>query len=433
FWWGAFGTSLNTGRWDRAWTDPSAPYIQMDKDGTGVAVWYDSRKTADGYTGYNIYMRHLDSLLSPAYQPPAHSLRPIRPGASASTVAEAQLMAGSSQAWTGFRGLSFDGFYYTPLVSIKDDYALGTVTASAYDYVGPVRTSAAGKPYLDRNYTVSVTNHPANAAISVRLIFTKAQFDALKAQDASIQDPGSLMVVKQPSTGTAPATYTISANDQNIKPVGWGTIENTAGNETVIEGYYVEIVISDFSNFFIMKGDIVLPVTLQSFTVKAVGATALLQWATVSELQNDHFDIQRSADGRTFTTIGRVQGNGTTSIRQDYQFTDAAPFAGDNYYRLAQVDIDGHIDYSQTRMLSFNAQVGSMQLSPNPVRSTLQITLPQAASGHDVVELYNLSGRKVLVQSVPAGTKQVNIEVSMLAPGMYIVRYGDGRMKLMKQ
>ncbi|MBO9563815.1 MAG: T9SS type A sorting domain-containing protein [Niastella sp.] len=433
FWWGAFGTPLNTGRWDRSWTSPSTPSIHMNTDGTGVAVWFDGRKTPDGYTGYNIYMRHLDSLLNPAYQPPAHTLRPIRPGVSASTIADPQVMAGSSQAWTGFRGLTYDGYYYTPLVSVKDDYPLGTVTASAFDYVGPVRTTTAGKPYLDRNYTISVTNHPANAAIHVRLIFTKAQFDALKAKEPSIQDPGNLMVVKQPSTGTAPATYTISANDQNIQPVGWGTIENTVSNQTVIEGYYIEVVIDDFSNFFIMRAESTLPVTLQSFTVKAVGNNALLQWVTASEFNNDHFDIERSADGRAFTKIGRLQGNGTTSIPQDYRFTDAAPLTGNNYYRLAQVDLDGNINYSPIRLLSFNAQVRTMQLSPNPAKSTLHILLPQAASGQHNIELYNLSGMKVLVQSVPAGTMQLDADISTLAPGMYIVRYGDKNMKVVKQ
>jgi hypothetical protein len=431
-WWGATGTPLNTGRRDGGWTDPSAPYIHMDKDGTGVAVWSDSRKTDAGYTGYNIYMRHLDNLLNPAYQPPSLSVRPIRPGVSASTAADPQLMAGSSQAWTGFRGLNYDASYYTPLVSIKDDYPLGTVNASAYDYVGPIRTTA-GKPYLNRNYTITVTNHPANAAIKVRLIFTKAQFDALKAQDASILDPGYLMVVKQPSAGAVPASYTISANDQSVQPAGWGTIENIVNNETVIEGYYIEVVISDFSNFFIMKSNVVLPVTLQSFTVKAVNNTALLQWVTVTELNNDHFDIQRSADGRTFTTIGRVQGNGTTSIRQDYQFTDAAPLAGYNYYRLAQVDLDGRTTYSPVRSLSFNEQALVMQLSPNPAKNTLHISLPQAASGQDVIELYNLSGRKVMVQSVSAGTIRVDTDISMLAPGMYIVRYGDSSVKVIKE
>ncbi|MFT3935752.1 MAG: T9SS type A sorting domain-containing protein [Chitinophagaceae bacterium] len=433
FWWGASGTPLNTGRWDRTWTYPAAPYIAMDKDGTGLAVWYDGRKTSDGYTGNNIYMRHLDSLLKPAYQPPAQLLRAIRPGVSANTIADPQLLAGSSQAWTGFRGLSYDGSYYTPIVSIKDDYPLGTVTASAYDYVGPIRNTATGKPYLNRNYTINVTNHPAGASIHVRLVFTKEQFDALKAQDAAIQTPGNLAVIKQPSSGNVPATYTASANDQGLPVIAWGAFENTVAGVTTITGYYIEVVISDFSNFFITAASSALPVTLQSFTVKAVNNTSLLQWETASELNNDHFDIERSANGVAFTKIGRVQGHGTTTIAQQYTFTDAVPLAGNNYYRLAQVDLDGKVTYSQIRLLSFNVQAGALKAFPNPAKSTLHIQLPQAAPGQHSLQLYNLSGVQVLMQSVPAGSLQMDADISSLSAGIYILRYGNESVRVVKQ
>jgi hypothetical protein len=413
----------------------------MDAEGKGVIAWSDGRKTSDGYTGQNVYVRHLDSLIKPNYQPSLLNTQltvvPLNTTAPGRNLAQSnpQSLVGTSGAWTTFQvpvaGPTSNSA--TPVAAIRDDYNLGTVSVSTYDFYNQPLRQTNGRAYLDRNYTINVTNHPAGASIHVRLIFTKAQFDAMKAQDASIQDPGDLKVMKQPSTGVTPASYTPSSDDQGIQPTGWGTIENTVGNTTVIGGYYLEVVISDFSNFFIMKGDVTLPVTLQSFTVKAVGTTALLQWVTASELNNDHFDIERSADGRTFTKIGRVQGNGTTSIRQDYQFTDAVPLSGHNYYRLAQVDIGGHITYSQTRLLSFNMQARVMQLFPNPAMSTLHILLPQAASGQDAIELYNLSGRKVLVQSVSAGTVQLDTDISTLAPGMYIVRYGDESVKVMKQ
>jgi hypothetical protein len=150
-------------------------------------------------------------------------------------------------------------------------------------------------------------------------------------------------------------------------------------------------------------------------------------------LNNDHFDIERSADGRSFTKIGRVQGQSTTGIAQNYGFTDAAPLTGNNYYRLAQVDLDGKIIYSQIRFLSFNGQGGALKVFPNPVRSTLHIQLPQAASGQDALQLYDFSGLKVLVQSVSAGTLQTDADISTLAPGMYILRYGNESVKVVKQ
>ncbi|RYY54944.1 MAG: hypothetical protein EOO09_12490 [Chitinophagaceae bacterium] len=350
--WGALGLPLNSGGVAGSYYYASSPIMYMDAEGKGLIAWNDGRRTPDGYTGENVYMRHLDSLINPGYQPPLLNTMltviPVNPTAAGSRLSQSnpQSLSGTSGAWTTFQvpvaGPTSN--YSTPVAAIRDDYNLGTVSVSTYDFYNQPLRRNNGKAYMDRNYTISVTNHPPGASIHVRLIFTKAQFDAMKAADASIADPGSLAVVKQPSTGVAPATYTPSANDQGIRPTGWGTYFNTVDNVTTISGYYIEVVIDDFSNFFIMSAASVLPVTLQSFTVNAVNTTALLQWVTASELNNDHFDIERSVDGRVFSKIGRVAGNGTTSIPQDYRFTDASPVSGNNYYRLAQVDIDGHIE-----------------------------------------------------------------------------------------
>lgn len=439
--WGALGLPLNSGGVSGSYYYASSPFMYMDADGKAVVAWNDGRKTPDGYTGQNVYMRHLDSLLKPSYQPPLlkAQLTVVPANTSPGRIfaqSNPQSLIGSSNAWTIFQ-VAVPGVQSntaTPVVSIRDDYNLGTVSVSTYEFYNqPLRTTN-GHPYLDRNYTISVTNHPAGASIHVRLIFTKSEFDSLKAHDASIHDPGDLAVIKQPSSGVAPATYTASSNDQGLLPTAWGTIENMDGNVTVISGYYIEVVISDFSNFFIMKAaGSVLPVTLQSFTVKAMNNTALLQWRTASELNNDHFDIERSADGRSFTKIGRVQGQGTTSIVQNYGFTDAAPLTGNNYYRLAQVDLDGKIVYSQTRLLSFTGQGGTLKVFPNPARSTLHIQLPQAASGQNALQLFDLTGLKVLVQSIPAGTLQTDADIRTLVPGTYILRYGDESVKVVKQ
>ncbi|RYY59220.1 MAG: T9SS type A sorting domain-containing protein [Chitinophagaceae bacterium] len=439
--WGALGLPLNSGGVSGSYYYASTPFMYMDADGKAVVAWNDGRKTPDGYTGQNVYMRHLDSLLKPNYQPPLLNTQLTVTPANGTTPGRyfsqstPQALIGTSNAWTTFQVpvLGPTSNSSTPVAAIRDDYNLGTVSVSTYDFYNQPLRRTDGRAYLDRNYTISVTNHPPGAAIHVRLIFTKAQFDSLKAHDVSIQDPGDLGVIKQPSTGVAPASYTATANDQGVRPTAWGTYFNTVDNVTSVSGYYIEVVISDFSNFFIMSAATVLPVTLQSFVVKAVDQTALLQWVTASELNNDHFDIERSVDGRVFTKIGRVQGNGTTSIPQDYSFVDAAPVRGNNYYRLAQVDLDGRVEYSQVRLLSFDGQVGKMMLSPNPVKNLLHVTLPQAASGQDLLELYNVSGLKVLVQMIPAGTLQLDADVSTQAPGVYIMRYGKASVKVVKE
>lgn len=87
-----------------------------------------------------------------------------------------------------------------------------------------------------------------------------------------------------------------------------------------------------------------LPVELVSFTAEALGADALLKWATASEKNNDRFEVEASADGRSFRRIGQVPGHGSSTQPHTYQLTDAAIArygASVVYYRLRQVDADG--------------------------------------------------------------------------------------------
>jgi hypothetical protein len=90
-----------------------------------------------------------------------------------------------------------------------------------------------------------------------------------------------------------------------------------------------------------------LPVTLVAFKLQAAPAgrtSNTLVWQTASELNNDYFSVEKSADGKTFTEAGRVAGknlaNGATYSFEDKQV------AAQTYYRLKQVDFDGKATYS---------------------------------------------------------------------------------------
>jgi hypothetical protein len=115
-----------------------------------------------------------------------------------------------------------------------------------------------------------------------------------------------------------------------------------------------------------------LPVELTSFNASITNSgTGLLEWRTESELNNDHFEIQRSVNGIDFTYLGSVEGSGTTSKPNDYQFEDKYPILGLVYYRLKQVDWDGSFEYSGIIPLDYTSTEtgsGGLTVSPNPIR-----------------------------------------------------------------
>ena len=162
-----------------------------------------------------------------------------------------------------------------------------------------------------------------------------------------------------------------------------------------------------------------LPVNLIAFTGKWLEKTgAQLNWATSLETNNDYFQIQRSSDAKSFETIGRVQGKGSTNERTDYRFTDADMPDQLNYYRLKQVDLDGSFHFSNIIAVNRNETSPPAQLSvwPSPTTATLTMKV-SAGSTISQIDIYDLHGRRLSSQ---VGA-QATADVSGLPTGAYVV------------
>ena len=171
-----------------------------------------------------------------------------------------------------------------------------------------------------------------------------------------------------------------------------------------------------------------LPVELTRFAAEPQGGDALLKWSTASEKNNDHFDVEASADGREFRRIGTVAGHGTTTQAQDYQLVDKniARYAADLvYYRLLQVDTDGQEVVSPVRTVQVKALAGLTAAAwPTPFAGTgLTLNIRAAAAGPAMLLLHDAVGRTLRSQQLdlPAGSTTLALpELARLATGVYI-------------
>ena len=178
-----------------------------------------------------------------------------------------------------------------------------------------------------------------------------------------------------------------------------------------------------------------LPVQLVAFTAQRLGPDGLLQWKTASELKNDHFEVESSADGVAFQRLGQVAGAGTSLQPHTYQFTDknlARYAVGQVYYRLRQVDIDGTSTYSPVRPVQVPLEAGLLvQAYPNPSAAAGEVTLAihTGQAGAATLWLTNVLGQVVGQQSLslPAGTSTVPlVGAGELAMGVYLLRVRQG-------
>ncbi|GAB3852015.1 hypothetical protein GCM10028822_19270 [Hymenobacter terrigena] len=181
-----------------------------------------------------------------------------------------------------------------------------------------------------------------------------------------------------------------------------------------------------------------LPVQLTSFSAERREGNALLRWTTASEMNNAYFAVQSSTDGSQYTTIGKVDGHGSTSMAQAYTWTDArlnhSP-AAVIYYRLAQVDADSSRHYSPVRTLAtapVRGQGLQVQAYPSPSQSPCSLRIDGAQEGPVTLRLTDALGHKVAEHQLllVAGSNSLPLaEANGLLPGIYLVQVEQGTVR----
>jgi hypothetical protein len=186
-----------------------------------------------------------------------------------------------------------------------------------------------------------------------------------------------------------------------------------------------------------------VPVELISFSGYAVGNGVKLNWTTASELNNLGFEIERSNDGNEFVTVGFAEGKGSSTVLNQYSFTDYPIGLINNilYYRLKQFDYDGHYEYSKVIEVEIPGTYSLDQNYPNPFNPSTTISFRITESGNIKLSVYNLIGEEVAILKegfAEAGRYEVNFHAKNLPSGIYFYNLQSGgflqvkKMSLMK-
>ncbi len=174
--------------------------------------------------------------------------------------------------------------------------------------------------------------------------------------------------------------------------------------------------------------DFYLPVELSAFSAAVSDNSVVLNWETSSETNNQGFEVERKLKNQEWVTIGFVAGNGTSTERHTYKYTDDemnADYTGRVLYRLKQMDFDGGYEYSNQVFADFDFipdQVTLAQNYPNPFNPTTTIKYSIPVEANVTLAVYNSLGEKIsdLVNTVQApGNYQVTWNAKDYASGFY--------------
>ena len=178
----------------------------------------------------------------------------------------------------------------------------------------------------------------------------------------------------------------------------------------------------------------VVPVSLLSFDAIRNGKVNNLQWSTSTEVNTNKFIIERSTDGKNFTSLGEVRATGNSTVTQYYRFTDATPIKAVNYYRIKMIDNGNTFKLSEVKSIK-NLGIAEMAVNPNPVNQLMRISLEADVNETAAITVTDLTGKRIISKSmtVVAGLNNLEIPVGQLSSGTYIVTVRLSNQTLVKK
>lgn len=205
----------------------------------------------------------------------------------------------------------------------------------------------------------------------------------------------------------------------------WENLGGTAvhGNIVTVSG------VTTFSPFALGSVTQPLPVKLVSFSGYYNGTANLLMWTTSFEQNVAGFYLERSTDGKNFTTVDYISSaasGGNSNGPLQYSYADRGVQGRQYYYRLKQADLDGKYSLSGIVLIKGNkaSQLSIIGILPNPVkdRASLLVNTPKMQTL--TVEVFTYAGNLALRRQavVNEGSNTIPLDLGSLSSGAYVVR-----------
>ena len=224
-----------------------------------------------------------------------------------------------------------------------------------------------------------------------------------------------------PASSTFSDWFNITGSQDvlGIDGVGWLQVSLVAVNNNTsspIQAYFDDVSLTPQLT--------VLPVTLVDFhALQQPDHTVALQWETAQEQNSKYTEVQRSADGKTYSAIGQVAAAGTSTQPRNYAFTDKSPLSGRGFYRLKMVDIDGSFKYSKVLQVTTGVAGTAIKVYSNPFHDQVGVVIPAVTSEKLVLSLFDQTGKMCLRQNYTTqrGNNIVNLYPGGIAAGVYLL------------
>ncbi len=222
--------------------------------------------------------------------------------------------------------------------------------------------------------------------------------------------------------GTKGTTDSANAPGARVGAVGWSDLSGSLwmfGGSGDNGSHYI-VYLNDLWKF--STSEVALPVKISRFSALKYNNQVIVNWNTTEDRNTSYFMIQRSADGIRYDSIGSVTAK-TGLPDNSYQFVDLNPYKGNNYYRLKEVDNDGHYSYSTIKNVFFDIPDFSYAIIRNPVYDHVMLNIISNEAVTLQLQITNADGHLLYRRqsTVPLGNTLLSLPASNLKKGIYFL------------
>jgi predicted esterase len=318
----------------------------------------------------------------------------------------------STDGQTAITGLTVAGLYKFELKAVDDraDYTLDTVsvtvTSGAAPNIPPVAVATAEPEFASRAFLKGASTYDPDGTVA-------------SYKWSYVDGPGQFNFTNQ------------SAANQEVYNLATGTYHfqlEATDNLGAISRDTVEL----------FQSNLILPTWMKSFNAKAEGNINKLTWTTENESFADHFEPEKSVNGKTFVAMGKIMSS--AELSHTYSFADETPAPPITYYRLKLVGKKGEFVYSGIISVDRTSHASVVSSYPSPAHSSVVLQVDGADNGRLTIKLYNTLGKAImqLNNSKDKNSYTTNLDIQHLPAGIYFaeIRLEEklvGVQKIVKQ
>jgi hypothetical protein len=218
---------------------------------------------------------------------------------------------------------------------------------------------------------------------------------------------------------------------------GISTPVSLQGNTTVSFAITADAASANADRFrVVFRTSGVLPVSYTSVKAYQHNAGVQLEWKVATESNMRSYEVEKSVDGRRFEKAVAQSATGNNNASVMYNWLDATPFSGTNFYRIKAIDNSGAAKYSQVVNVKIGSSKGEIVLYPNPATGNMiSVQMMNKPAGTYTLRLVNNLGQIMFTktQEHHGGSATETIDAGKLPSGLYQLQVVNGAEMITRQ